>query len=204
MKFRSFISSCLIACAALMATLLPTTASAKQCIWNKGGYVMSVSWFRPIDLATLYHTSRPNDQEHRVLRNFGPPVFTQSFGAGTGSCNETNEELVAFISVAGCLGLRIDPSIVWPMSCLSIEPRYVALHPNVKTATKERLPGQVIHVGCGQGTAGLCYVSTRRELAMTPPLPDSLVFVVMPSTTHYLDFWGSTFDVQWGQGGAIR
>ena len=37
MKFRSFISSCLIACAALMATLLPTTASAKQCSWNKGG-----------------------------------------------------------------------------------------------------------------------------------------------------------------------
>ena len=195
MKFRSFISICLIACAALMATLLPTTASAKQCVWNKGGYVMSVSWFRPIDIGAL---ESAHGGLYKILRNIAPPVITQHLVAGTGSCNETNEELVAFISVAGALGFREKPD---DQKAWAYPTGRTHLHPNVKTSNLTQRPGNVQPVGCQVGTDGWCRVD---ELAMTPRLPDRPFMVVMPSTTHYLDFWGTIFDVTWGPGGAIR
>ena len=36
-------------------------------------------------------------------------------------------------------------------------------------------------------------------------LPKSYsAWIAVPSTTQYLDFWGTVFDVQWGPGGPIK
>ena len=152
---------------------------------------MNVSWFRPITLVTATEQF-PKGGWRQTLRNVAPPVVQQSLVAGMGSCNDTNEELVAFISVAGCLLIKDHGSC---------RKGSVLLHPSVKVADLTQAAGTIASIGCHVDVLGWCYL---HEFSMTPSLPDQPVMAVTPSTTHYLDFWGTIIDVQWGNGARIQ
>ncbi len=169
-------------------------AAAKQCIWNKGGYVMSVSWFRPIDLGAL----ETEGMSYSALRNIKPPVLVQTVGTGAGICTSTDEELVAFISVIGCWGHTFNGS-QRVGGCLA--PSFFPVDPGVRTSNIRQAAGSVVPIGCRPSLNGFCLVD---ELLMTPKLPDTPVLVAIPSTTRYLDFWGTTASVHWAPGGPIN
>ena len=154
---------------------------------------MSVSWFRPIDLGALENAGvgRAN------LRNIAPPVLVQTVGTGAGICTGTDEELVAFISVVGCVG-NTHSADTRVGTCLL--PSHYPVDPGVRTSDTQQAAGKVVPIGCSLASNGFCYVT---GMLMTPHIRD-IVLVAMTSTTRYLDFWGTTFDVRWAPGGPIN
>ena len=195
-----------------MATLLPTTASAKQCIWNKGGYVLDVRWFKPADLRfsnTAYagspvHSSDINN--YMTISGLRPPVQVDQFPVAQGRCTNTDEVLTAVISVAGGWSGSFSPT----KRCPTCEPR-----PSVESALvyMDFLLGEGprFHV-LGVRSTGLegSQMPNERKLsivrayvpAVTAPGAE-LFLVTTPPTTHYIDFWGTADNPQWGRGGPI-
>ncbi len=179
----------------VVAILGSAGAQAKQCIWNNGAFPMGVSWFRPIDIGAPEKT-RPGGW-HMTLRNIAPPVLTQRIDAGMASCNPSEQELVAFISVLGCLAYKYEAN----QPAYACDTGKVHVHPGVKTSHLRHIAGKVQPILCNPDPTGYC---TANEMAMTPSLPDKPVLVIVPSSSHYLEFWGTVSEVQWGQGGTLR
>lgn len=174
MKFSSFISNCLIACAAIMATLLPTTAAARQCIWNKGAFELHVAWYRPAQLLLTTGDAEPS------IRALAPPVHKGVFWIGTGNCNDTDETLTAVVSVNGALLGRHELGKIRVVDAQVLVSNRGA-HGAIRAAQANR------------ATHG-------EELT---PLNSKPYLVTTPSTSRYLDFWGTVFEPAFGPGGPL-
>ena len=208
MKFRSFISICLIACAALMATLLPTTASAKQCVWNKGGYALNVHWYRLNALS-----ADPAGGQTMGLLRHADPAKSDSLAVGQGSCTTSDEPHLALLQIPACLTVQTgsgtqpcnlegrDTTGYWALR-IPVGLVLARHHPavgagnagnNARPTLTPPLP-----VDCVQPANGYCFYKT-----VGWQLPRGTFLLTQPPTTHYLDFWGTVWTVQWGQGGPI-
>ena len=126
------------------------SAAAKQCVWNKGGYVMRVDWFNP-GTADI----RIGDDGNTELRFSAQPVQTDVFPTASGRC--INRENVVYTAVISICGGTFNNRVMiypdeWPVSR---------------------------RIDCSIWGAG------------------------QTSTTRYWDFWGTTWNVQYGEGGPI-
>lgn len=88
------------AAAAMLALfgLSATPAAAKQCIWNKGGFVLRVDWFV---VGTVLAEINPDDG-YAEFTFTEQPVQTDSIWSGSGRCiNRGPIQYQALLSVCG-------------------------------------------------------------------------------------------------------
>ena len=202
--------------------LTPTGAHAKQCIWNKGSYVLDVRWYRPADLV-LYNTDPgPGGTGDWVLRNDlsinaeRPPVKVDRFPVAQGRCNDTNEALTAVISVVG--GATVGEPPVQPhrpivasalvhMNFRFIYRQWGPPEPGTNWPSTGFMVNRVLNSSGGfvmPNGATLPPVHSAHLKKASFPHDVTLILVTTPSTTHYLDFWGLARNPEWGQGGPIK
>ncbi len=86
------------AAVALCAIGLSPQAIAKQCIWNKGGYVMEVNWYTPDSLRL--DSAGQDAGVMRVLHG-RQPTKTDVVPVAQGSCTQTDEERTAVVFILG-------------------------------------------------------------------------------------------------------
>ncbi len=152
-----------------------SAASAKQCIWNKGGFELHVAWYRP---ATLLFTT---DEPEPNIRALTPPAQSGSFWLGTGLCNETDELLTAVVSVNSAL---------------------IGKHELGKIRV---IDASVLISNRGaHGAIGTAQAVRARHGADIDVLNAKPFLVTTPSTGRYLDFWGTVFEPAFGPGGPLK
>ncbi len=190
-----FAASCIAAIAASF-TFTATPAHAKQCIWNKGAYILNVSWYRSSDV----YAPRVTGSSER-LRAIAPAVHAKSLAAGNGSCTETNDPLVAVITVVGCAFFKYKEDL----NAGDLKTRecgnYILVQRGIGVLRNLDWNKIISPLNCSNVNYAYCesYWWNAPDKQGGSPL-----MIVSPSTSHYLDFWGSVFDVQWGQGGPIH
>lgn len=135
---------------ALLA-LSATPAAAKQCIWNKAGFVLRIDWFKPGTVKAQYNsTDRVTDYSFSEQ-----PVQTDVIWAASGRCiNRGPTVYEAVLSICGAL-------------------KYTRV------------------------------VSYPPEWPQSNRIDCSIWEVQTPSTTRYLDIWGTTGLPASGPGGPI-
>jgi hypothetical protein len=98
-------------CAALLGAgvlLASGDAAAKQCVFNKGGYVLKVRWFRPADLKVeMPGQTFAGAPRLGLATPSARPIQEDTLTAGFGACTKTDEVLTALFSVPGCVYAQI-------------------------------------------------------------------------------------------------
>ncbi|QJR14932.1 hypothetical protein [Usitatibacter palustris] len=93
---KKAIQSAALAFVAMAAVFGAGSASARQCVANKGGYLVDVKWY-PSDAIHLDDKGKLATSKPVKQAKGGIPVLQ-------GSCNETNEQLTAVVAVVACIG----------------------------------------------------------------------------------------------------
>lgn len=152
---RTLFSKAATACAAAAAfgflAFSAAPAEAKQCVWNKGAFVLRVDWFKP---GTV--TANTNPTDHFTEFTFTEqPVQTDSIWSASGRCiNRGPTAYRALLSVCG--GINRTRVLAYPA-----------------------------------------------EWPESNRIDCSIFMLVDPSTTRYLDVWGSVLEAATGPGGPI-
>lgn len=160
---------------AACALSFSAAASAKQCIWNKGAFELHVAWYRP---ATLVLTTGDAEPSIRALTQ---PAQSGSFWLGRGMCNETDELLTAVVSVNSAL---------------------IGQHELGKIRVVDA--GVLISNRGAHGAIGTAQAVRARHGADIDVLNAKPFLVTTPSTSRYLDFWGTVFEPAFGPGGPLN
>lgn len=131
--------------------LSATPAEAKQCVWNKAGFVLRIDWFKPGTVKTQYNNTA-GVTEYSFSEQ---PAQTDVIWAASGRCiNRGPIAYEAVLSICGALKYT----------------RVISYPPEWPEASR---------IDC------------------------SIWKVETPSTTRYLDVWGTTGIPASGPGGAI-
>jgi hypothetical protein len=138
-----------MAAAISIATLVVVTATpveAKQCVWNKAGFVLKVEWYQPESV--IYNTTN-NDV---ALRPDAEVVQTDVFPLGQGRCQERDEVLVAVLRADKAewvkkglqIGIGVGAGILGAVACVGTEgaacPGVAAGVSGLVTASGEFIP----------------------------------------------------------------
>jgi hypothetical protein len=136
--------------------LSATPAEAKQCIWNKAGFVLRVDWFKPGTVTTTQSTDTNAWGVRTTDYSFAEqPVQTDVIWAASGRCIDRGPtQYQAVLSICGALK----------------HTRVIAYPPEWPESNR---------IDC------------------------SIWEIQTPSTTRYLDIWGTTGVPASGPGGAI-
>ncbi len=193
-----FASALLPGLLALLGGLHAPQAQAKQCVFNKGGYVLHVHWFRRDDISVNQTSS---DNSLGWVKALRPPVQTAALTAGFGDCTKTDEVLVAVTSVIGLELYSPKPGArASNASRLPLFNRGTHMHTHYETG-RDYVYKPVASVTCVVDFSGYCRASgVTSEFSQ----PGVHLLITEPSTSQYLDFAGSIFDVHWVPGGPIR
>jgi hypothetical protein len=190
---------------ALSALAFTAPAQAKQCVFNKGGYVLHVHWFRVQDLV-VDRDPRSSDKVSRVHAR-SAPVQTAALTAGFGDCTKTDEPLLAVISVPGMVGYNpFNEKMAYnlmgriPLPIFPVGTRLANAYGVPSNARNQPLPE--IGIQCLSGWPGHCPGSGMT--AEHRPPGDHVLLITQPSPLRYLDFVGTAFDVSWREGGPIQ
>jgi len=170
-----------------------TAAQAKQCIWNKAGFILRARWYNKQDVITY------RDSSGRValgIRQGARHVQLDEWPIGQGRCTRganANKELTVVLSVVGgkiavesakigaTTGAAIVSGVAGAVACAG----------TLGTACPAA-------IAAGAVATGLIQVSVQG-------IPDAKeVFkVVTPSKKRWLDVWGTVWSPQTGPGGNI-
>lgn len=102
MKMHEFVTAAVVA-AGLFGSAPP--AEAKQCVWNKAGFVLQVDWYRNGDVQFDTVSRQPK------LRENARPIQTNSYTLGTGGCQRSSEQMWAVLSIRGASWVKKGLSI---------------------------------------------------------------------------------------------
>jgi hypothetical protein len=166
-----------------------TPAEARQCVWNKAGFELLVEWYRESDL--LKDEANPGKL---FLKPNVTPVQRDQFPLGQGRCNDTNEEWIALLKAVG--SEYIKPGI---QAAVGITVGVAGAAVCIAATAGSTCPVVAAGVG-GLVTAAGEFIPDPKELADQP----GAFAIVKPSTTHWLDVWGTAWDPQTGRGGALQ
>jgi len=182
-------------------------AEAKQCVWNKAGFVLDVHWYKKSDMAVnannQYFVLAANPAE--VANGAAPiprrPVQRDVFPVAQGRCWEGREQLVAVLAISG--GEYVKPMLVTSYGIVT-----GALAAAIGGAACVLTAG----IGCPLAAGGAAVATASGTAAVSVAIPDNKSInsivpnafaVVLPSQTHWLDVWGTVWSPQTGQGGRI-
>lgn len=191
-KALKFTALSAVACAS-MVVASTTTAHAKQCIWNKGGYVLNASWYRS---ENVMYTRSANGDYSLIL--VGDPVQEDQWPVAQGRCTRgslANEKLTVVLRVVGG---KVGSDVVRIGASVTAAAAGV-ISVGVATAACPVTGVTCVLAGVAGGGAG-----KLAGLAATH-IPDGkeIFYVGEPSTTNYLDTWGTIWSPQFGPGGGI-
>jgi hypothetical protein len=105
--------------AALMVGAAVPAHARKQCIWNKGGFVVRVDWFKPgavkVGNTTCYESTTSKNRVPCVQLTISQSALqTDSYPTGQGRCFEKGSYLVdALISIPGWSGDHVTFGNQW-------------------------------------------------------------------------------------------
>lgn len=170
-----------------------TPAQAKQCIWNKAGFILRARWYRNNDIIT-YRDSAGNLATG--VRQGARHVQLDEWPIGQGRCTRganANRQLTAVLSIVGgkvavesakigaIAGATIVTGIAGAVACAG-----------------------TLGVGCPAAIAA-GGVATGLVTLSVQGIPDAQeVFkIVVPSQSRWLDVWGTVWSPQTGPGGNI-
>ncbi len=189
-----------LSCAALCSNLLffAAPAAAKQCVFNKGGYVLHVHWYRPADVHV--NQAFTNGGSVEVVMATGRAVQTAALTAGFGDCTKTNETLVAFLSVPGTLGSVLGEGVGSSATLIT---------PGTPVSTYffnnrgEQVNRPVAPLVCAASLRGHCLPKAVLQ-EVRDQQPGRMLLVTAPSHSQYLDFVGTFAEVRWMPGGPVQ
>ncbi len=169
----------------LSASATVDTAEAKQCVWNKAGFVLKVAWY-PKDTVFV------RDEDKKKTYVSGNPLQVDTIPLLQGSCRNSNDN-VAALSVVGSEIIRA--SII-AASFVTIVGGTAA----VCLAT--------VGTGCAPA-AGVAATAIGGVLAAGQgfiPLTDDVFALARPTTSRYTDVWGTAFSPQYkdNSGGPVN
>jgi hypothetical protein len=142
-----------VALALGLSAVSATPAMAKQCVWNKGGFVLRVDWFRYTDIEqSAYSPGRP--KEYALLDQ---PIQTDVFATAQGRCiSRGSTQYTAVLSI------------------------------------------------CGLNSSSIEIVGMPDEWPEDQRISCPVWTVLRPSTSRYLDVWGTVFEPASGEGGSVN
>jgi hypothetical protein len=181
------------ATAAIALLTFAQGAEAKQCVWNKAGFVLKLEWYRKDQVVYNADQFNPEKFDYANYRFRGDPVQVDQFPVAQGRCNERSENLWVVARVVGAN---------WANEAIGIA-----------AGTAAAIGGALLTgVACVAAPGAGCVVaggvaplvSTAYGAASTAlPDPQEIVFVGEPSTTDWIDVWGTIWSPQFGKGGRI-
>ncbi|MEP0519218.1 MAG: hypothetical protein ABJD06_03660 [Hyphomicrobiales bacterium] len=165
------------------------SAEAKQCAWNKAGFVLKIEWYKTNQVfrdkgGTLY--TKPDAR----------PTQTDIFPVAQGRCLNRNELHVAVLKIEGeewvKNGLQIGISTA------------TAVGSGIAAAV---VCAGTVGAGCPAAAAGAAAVVGGVATAAGEFIPDpknigaGAFGTTVPPTNRWVDVWGTVWDPQIGPGG---
>lgn len=177
------------------AGLSVSEVKAKQCIWNKGGFVLNAKWYKNEDVTA---TKDEHDNFAIVISAEAQPIQEDEWPIAQGRCTRgeaANEKRTVILSVVGgdvATGfLRVGAGI-WAAGSTAISTAALAAACPV-TGVTCLLAGGVIAGGTTATGAAIAAIPAAKEV----------FYVDQPSETNYLDVWGTIWKPTTGPGGVI-
>ena len=193
-------------------------AEAKQCVWNKAGFILEVHWYKPGDI--LYDQKgefyiRPTGSRNQPV----PAAQLDVFPVAQGRCWEGKEQMTAILGIKDG---HLFNTLMTAGTAIAVGASTAAASAAVCVATAG--------IGCPLAAAGAATATTALTTAMqltaqTPQLKGTIpnVFAiaipgagitsnapglpqnfVLPGTANrWLDVWGTVVSPQIGPGGPI-
>jgi hypothetical protein len=188
----------LIFCLAVMGFLAASAgvADAKQCIWNKAGFVLKVRWYEPADLIG-YKADAKGDV---VIEQRKDPVQIDQWPTAQGRCttgvNESKKLTAVLEVVNGKIASGAAKMLVGTV-CAAVAGSALAV---ACFGTAGGACVAVVGSTLVAGVAGAAIISTPES-----NIPDGkdIFLVTTPSESTYLDVWGTVWSPQSGPGGKI-
>jgi len=184
---QTFTRSTFVAAAAAVGLVAASAgaAEAKQCVWNKAGFVMKVAWY-PKDTVFVH------DEENHKFYVSGKPTKVDTIPLAQGSCINTNDSIAA-LSVVGSEIIR---GTISAAAFVTVVGGTAA----VCLAT--------VGTGCAPA-AGVAATAITGILAAGHgfiPVTDDIFAIARPTSTRYTDVWGTAFSPQYqdNSGGPVN
>lgn len=160
--------------AVAVLSLVAPPADAKQCIWNKGWFILKVRWYEP-DALILKPGREP------LLRSDTRPVQVDQFPAAQGRCLVRGESHYAVLSVVGG--------------------KFAADLTRITVGALVAAGGAAATVaGCGAtagaGCIGAGAGATAAVTNITQAIPDGkeVFAITMPRQDRWTDVWGTVWE----------
>lgn len=153
-------------------------ANAKQCIWNKGGFVLKARWYNREDINVV----RNRDGTYSIImKQYAKPIQQDQWPIAQGCCTRgahAHRSLRVILSIAGAEawnteGAKIDSRILGPSA--------------INNAILRKNPDVYLPAGWTSFTD-----------------TTAIFYVGDPSTASYLDVWGTIWKPATGPGGPIN
>lgn len=188
----------LLACGvmAFAFTLAPTSdAQAKQCVWNKGGYVLKASWYESEDVS---HSVDANGRYTIVIADDGKPLQEDEFPVAQGRCTTGANENKRLTVILSAVGAEVGADVLRVSSTVAIAAAGV-IAAGAATVACPVTGVTCVLAGVAAGAAGKVGSLAAGQI----PAGKEIFFVGEPSTEYWLDAWGTIFHPVTGQGGRI-
>lgn len=182
----------LLICCFMAAALFAATsgvANAKQCVWNKSGFVLKVLWYTPSN-AIIYSKNRKTGKVHYKIRKTTKWVQKDIIPSFQGRCTRGRRAKATLGAVLEVVGGKLGS--------------------DATKATVDVVAAGAGAAGCVETAMTTCSVSaglaTGAAMGINAAIPDGkdLIRVMIPPKTRYVDVWGTIWNPQVGLGGPIH
>ena len=174
-KIKMIFAAMTIMVLAINSPIFTSPAEARQCVWNKAGFVTGVSWFRKGDFA------------NGAIKEGTKPVQVDIFPIGQGKCQRTDEELLAVIACMQCDKINTGVNIL--ASATIGAAGTIACAATAGAGCPAAIPLATIAISALAAGGGQFLPETT-----------SVVYIGTPPNDVWLDVWGTAWDPQTGRG----
>ena len=196
MNSKSLWTLCASAFMALGFSLAPVSpAQAKQCVWNKGGYVLKASWYESEDVTA---TKQSDNTYTFVIAGDAEPLQEDVFPVAQGRCTRgdlANRRLTVILSAVGA---EVGADVLRVSSTVAIAAAG-AIGAGAASVACPVTGVTCVLAGVAAGAAGKAGALAAERI----PDGKEVFYVGEPSTEYWLDAWGTIFHPVTGQGGRI-
>jgi hypothetical protein len=174
---RRILKSAALAFVAAAAACGITGTSARQCVANKGAFVVEVGWYSANAL-TLIKTS---SLDANGIGSRSLPKRIDSIPVGQSSCNDTNEAMIAVVNMPGAMA---------------------AVNTPVLPGT--RVSGKACGEQCSYPVIDFTPGNAAYPLSSDARGYKPSVLIGLLPTDKYVEVYGTTGDFKWRYGPAIK